>query len=279
MNAKEVNNQLRKRNDPEGKITVICDIKRQDMEDRIVYPGEIYTDGEEAFRCVENLDGGCSRCVFKNGRMLMGLQCTDMKCWRSDRDDGLDVYFEKVDPLVSEERPADACSPSENVPSKEEEASSESVSEQPKQYSQIMKDMPFDIEMAKKGYKVVTRDGRLARILSYDFENQEYPIVAAIKKIDEDGQTCEEIQIYTSGGHYGGPNPLSPLDLKIRCYMYSGWTNVYKADPDISPKDHIKWDSDLIFPTKEEALEMRRTAGYLATVPIEWPVSPEESKE
>lgn len=279
MNAKEVNNQLRKRNDPEGKITVICDIKRQDMEDRIVYPGEIYTDGEEAFRCVENPGGGCSRCVFNNGRMLMGLQCTDMECWRSGRDDGLDVYFEKVDPPASEERPADTCNPSENVPAKEEEASSELDPEQSKQYSKITKDIPFNIELAKKGYEVVTRCGLGARILCYDFEDHEYPIVAAVRKSDEPGIVGEDIQTYTPEGLYGGPQPESSLDLMIRCHMYRGWTNVYKGYFDINSKNPATWDADLIFPTKEEAFEMRRRNGYLDTVPIEWPVSPEESKE
>lgn len=239
------------------------------------YPGETYTDGEEAFRCVENPDGGCSHCVFYNEMMCMGFQCTDMECHGAYRDDGLNVIFEKL-PVPSEE-PISAKDvspkeePSEKEPSKEPE--------QPDQYTKITKDIPFDIELAKKGYKVVTRDGHPARILSYDFENQEYPIVAAIKKTDESGQACEEIQIYTSEGHCGSPNSPSPLDLRIRCYMYSGWTNVYNIDSDIRLSDHLRWDADLIYPTKKEALEMKRSEGYMATVPIEWPVPLEESEE
>lgn len=275
MKAKDINKQLRKRNNTEGLIKVSRYIKRCDMESMTLYPGETYTDGEEAFRCVENPSEGCSQCVFYNAMMCMGFMCIDMECHQANRDDGLDVIFEKV-PVPSEE-PSSA----KDVSSKEEPSEKEPSKElkQPDQYTKITKHIPFDIELAKKGYQVVTRNGRPVRILSYDFENQLYPIVAAVKKIDENCHACEEIQMYTSEGHYGSPNPPSPLDLRIRCYMYSGWTNVYNIDSNIFSSDHLGWDADLIYPSKEEALEMKRSEGYMATVPIEWPVPLEGSEE
>lgn len=280
MKAKDINKQLRKRNNTEGLIKVSRYIKRCDMESMTLYPGETYSDGEEAFRCVENPDGGCSHCVFYNEMMCMGFMCIDMECHWANRDDGHDVIFEKV-PVPSEESSsAKDVSPKEE-PS-EKEPSEEPKSKEPKQpdqYTKITKDIPFDIELAKKGYQVVTRNGRPVRILSYYFENQKYPIVAAIKKIDEDTQVCEEIQIYTSEGHYDGPNPPSPLDLMIRCYMYSGWTNVYNIDSDIRLSDHLGWGADLIYPSEKEAREMKRSEGYMATVPIEWPVPLEKVED
>ena len=204
--------------------------------------------------------------------MCMGFTCTDMECHGDFRDDGLNVRFEKV-PV-----PSEGSSSAKDLSPKEEPSEKEPSKEltQPDQYTKIAKHIPFDIELAKKGYQVVTRNGRPVRILSYDFENQLYPIVAAVKKIDENGHACEEIQIYTSEGHCGSPNLPSPLELRIRCYMYSGWTNVYNVDSDIRLSDHLRWDADLIYPSEKEALEMKRSEGYMATIPIEWPVPLEE---
>ena len=39
---------------------------------------------------------------------------------------------------------------------------------------------PFDLELAKKGHPVCTRDGRDARIICYDAKTGEYPIIALV---------------------------------------------------------------------------------------------------
>lgn len=39
---------------------------------------------------------------------------------------------------------------------------------------------PFDLEQAKAGKPVCTRDGRKARIICFDLKNGNHPIVAAI---------------------------------------------------------------------------------------------------
>ena len=41
---------------------------------------------------------------------------------------------------------------------------------------------PFDLQKAKEGKSVCTRDGRKARILCFDLENNVCPIVAAVKE-------------------------------------------------------------------------------------------------
>jgi hypothetical protein len=45
-----------------------------------------------------------------------------------------------------------------------------------------MKLLPFDIEKAKAGAKVVTRDGRSVRILCFDLKRRYQPIVAAVTR-------------------------------------------------------------------------------------------------
>ena len=54
---------------------------------------------------------------------------------------------------------------------------------------------PFDIQKAKAGKPVCTRDGRKARIICFDLKNDEYPIVAAV------GNDCFENPFcYTENG-------------------------------------------------------------------------------
>lgn len=55
------------------------------------------------------------------------------------------------------------------------------VNEEPKEYELI----PFDIEKAKQGAKVMTRDGHDVRILCFDRNSDEYPIVVLIQKAEE----------------------------------------------------------------------------------------------
>ena len=61
-----------------------------------------------------------------------------------------------------------------------------------------MKD--FDLEAAKKGAAVCTRDGRKARILATDLENSKQPICAAITTKDSDGVPYEYVLQYYEDG-------------------------------------------------------------------------------
>lgn len=57
------------------------------------------------------------------------------------------------------------------------------------------KQIPFDLEKAKAGAKVVTRDGRDVRIVCWDVKDEVFPIVAIIS--NKEG---EDVEIYTSNG-------------------------------------------------------------------------------
>ena len=57
----------------------------------------------------------------------------------------------------------------------------------------------FNLELAKSGKSVYTRDGRSVRIICYDCANEGFPIVALIEDDSGDG---ELIQSYTIDGHY-----------------------------------------------------------------------------
>lgn len=70
--------------------------------------------------------------------------------------------------------------------------------------------IPFDIEKAQAGAKVVTRDGRTVRIVAYDMENI-YPICAIIRS--QEG--TEYPEVYLKNGCYDEDGIENNCDLFI----------------------------------------------------------------
>lgn len=120
---------------------------------------------------------------------------------------------------------------------------------------------PFDLEKAKAGKPVCTRDGKPVRILCYDrVSTENYCIVALIKISDN----YEDIKSYTTDGHYYGGKEHDN-DLMMAPVKHEGWVNVYSSD-----KKHYSIDS-IIQLTKEDAISFSSGNDRLiATVKIEW---------
>lgn len=112
----------------------------------------------------------------------------------------------------------------------------------------------FDLEKAKAGAKVCTRDGREARVICWD-KKFEFPIVALIE--DENGPG-EKIRCYTAKGRYYASSK-HPSDLMLAGEKKGGWINVYKDGCCGS-----------VYPSKEEALKARDEATCVDTIHIEW---------
>ncbi len=109
---------------------------------------------------------------------------------------------------------------------------------------------PFDLEAAKAGKPVCTRDGRKARIICFDAKGS-FPIIALV---DEKGE--EFAFSYTAGGKYSAEISISNKDLMMLPEKKEGWVNVYK---------------DSVYNTKEEALAGRsKCRGYIDTIKISW---------
>lgn len=109
---------------------------------------------------------------------------------------------------------------------------------------------PFDIEAARSGKTVCTRDGRKARIICFDRKNDSEPIVALI-----DNNGYESNLNYNVNGRYKG-DVEHCLDLMMLPEKKEGWVNVYK---------------ERCYETKEEALKKKYDgATYVDTVKIEW---------
>ena len=113
----------------------------------------------------------------------------------------------------------------------------------------------FDLEAAKAGKPVCTRDGRKARIICFD-SNGGRPIVALVTECDDE----EEIPYkYHCDGSYNCQSIPSDNDLMMLPEKKEGWVNIYRSQ---------------IYDTLERAEEAyKRTCNddnYLQTIKIEW---------
>ena len=84
---------------------------------------------------------------------------------------------------------------------------------------------PFDLEQAKAGAPVITRDGRKARILSFDLCNRYYPLAAAFN--DSGGD--EGVDSLTNEGKCFADKD-SANDLFMAPVKREGWINIYPND-------------------------------------------------
>lgn len=123
---------------------------------------------------------------------------------------------------------------------------------------------PFDLELAKAGHPVQTRDGRPARIVCYDRQtkNNIYPIVAMIKS--DEGN--EEAQYFTQKGE-AWEGEINDLDLVMAPIKKEGWVNVYKKpdNPEFYKTDCI-WSSEEIAKNNINPI----IGIYITSKKIEW---------
>lgn len=120
---------------------------------------------------------------------------------------------------------------------------------------------PFDLEAAKAGKPVCTRDGRKVRIISFDRHGEDCPIIALV--VDSKNAECEEVIDYTLDG-ICNENIINhnKYDLMMLTRKKEGWVNIYKDFEDTVC---------CVYPTEKEALEDGETEkDYITTIKIEW---------
>ena len=130
---------------------------------------------------------------------------------------------------------------------------------------------PFDLEAAKAGKPVCTRDGRKARIICFDRINGDYyKIVACVTSFDED---FEEVLFYGIDGYIVDSQNPKDEDLMMLHEKKEGWINIYNADTTFYYVD------GRVFETKDEAVqeakeevekEQREKNEYIDTIRVEW---------
>ena len=134
------------------------------------------------------------------------------------------------------------------IPSDTEHSNSENI-------GKILK--PFDLEAAKAGKPVCTRDGRKARIICFDSKNDpQRPIVALVEHNDN-----ELLYEYTIEGkdRFSHISTTGTSDLMMLPEKKEGYANIYRSQ---------------IYDTLERAKEAyKRTNNdnnYLQTIRVEW---------
>lgn len=119
---------------------------------------------------------------------------------------------------------------------------------------------PFDLEAAKAGKPVCTRDGRKARIICFDAKGKQ-PIIALFEREKADEVI---IQTYNDDGSYYGLEKEDNRDLMMLPEKKEGWVNVYKGIDGVTfskypytSKDEAIKESDILF-------------GRIDTIKVEW---------
>lgn len=134
---------------------------------------------------------------------------------------------------------------------------------------------PFDLEAAKAGKPVCTRDGRKARIICFDYkgDSNAYPILALISTINSRGVPSEIIAKYTEDGRYAKYNNVeNNEDLMMLPEKKEGWVNIYNRNrPRTSSENCYIMTGVSVFETKEGAISyIDKDKEYIDTVKIEW---------
>ena len=221
--------------------------------------GEIFEYKGEWYQCVEGLN--CRSCCF------YGMDCDEIICNSEARKDDRNVAFKKLEKvgepyaegnsIVSERMFQKYRTYEKNFFLNERDllftSYGDIVSIEIKQKQEDMEEnklnlKPFNLEAARSGKPVCTRDGRKARIICFD-KADERPIVALIS--DSGSEFVYEYLI--DGRCYKSRDDDN--DLMMLPEKKEGWVNVYR---------------NIIYKTKEEAFNRRDKENYLMTIKVGW---------
>lgn len=121
---------------------------------------------------------------------------------------------------------------------------------------------PFDLEAAKDGKPVCTRDGRKARIICYDRQcDHGFPLVVLVE--NPGAEKDEDVRCYRSSGTAADPGDT----LMMLPEKHEGWVNVFNHG------NNDTYVGNFIFPTEKlakEAVSLMNGVKYFDTVKIEW---------
>ena len=123
-----------------------------------------------------------------------------------------------------------------------------------------MKQFNLDEYLKNPSRKVVTGDGRNARIVCTDVKDDDYPILVLVEQ--PENSDYEDVYSYTKDGHYYTSDFLpNENNLFFAPEKHEGWVNVYRTQG--------KLGCVFIYDSEKEA---RRNGGEtaIATVKIEW---------
>ena len=225
--------------------------------------GEIFEYNGEWYQCVESQDGSCKHCDMNfEGKCPIPIK----ECTESGRSDKSYVIFKKLEKVG--EPYSDYCPSGRIICFQRYKcyqkpiytgnficwADDINISIEIKQTKEDIEEnklnlKPFDIQKAREGNPVCTRDGRKARIICFDAKGDPCPIIALVEEND-----IESAYHYDKNGQ--NAYNKSKLDLMMLPEKKEGWVNVYK---------------ERIYSTKEEAIEATYDGvTYVDTIKISW---------
>ena len=233
--------------------------------------GEIFEHKGEWYQCVEG--GTCSECSFRHIDCSISNigDCTDK------RTDGVKVIFKKLEKVGEPYKNNGKMYQLYKTPIPVDTTSRnliyltvryDMVEILLKQNQEDMEEKKlnlkeFDLEAAKAGKPVCTRDGRKARTVCFDAKLDK-PIVALIEK--RKGGTLEVITQYFIDGAYNDSHETHN-DLMMLPEKYEAWVNLYESD---NTKFAATIGSAYAYKTEKEAKCEADPDTVLATVRIEW---------
>lgn len=240
--------------------------------------GEIFELGGEWYQCI--IGNYCVNCAFNERKCYTVVDNGDTigDCCADRRKDNKDVIFKKLEKVgeMYEKRVSDGTS---SIFQRYRVYNSVILPKEPYIYcnfidstveieiKQTKEDMgekklnlkPFDLEAAKAGKPVCTRDGRKARIICFD-KKAVRPIVVLVE-----GVNGTEVAIsYRLDGRRGDNCLEASDDLMMLPEKKEGWINIYKGG---------KLDADYLYPSKADAVEnifQPMEDNYIDTIKLTW---------
>lgn len=240
--------------------------------------GEIFNYQDNLYQCIKSIT--CTNCGFNNKGCLADKHITG-DC--SGRLDGASVIFRKlekvgeptmldgklVQKILTTDRyscngccfESPRCDKADNDLCCEHEIFVEIKQNKEDMEEEKLNLKKFDLEAAKAGKPVCTRDGRKARILCYDLKGAKYPIVAAIETQD---YIAESISAYDKNGRFVHDKENNN-DLMMLLEKKEGWINIYTNSGSVETGINI-------YKTEEIAKSSASNSSinYLDTIKIEW---------
>ena len=123
-----------------------------------------------------------------------------------------------------------------------------------------MKQFSLEEYLKNPNRKVITRDGKEARIVCTDKKGR-YPIIGLCQVLDDDD---EEIHSYTKSGKLFMDRD-SNADLFFAPEKHEGWVNLYKGNA------YYYLGSTIFFQSESEAKKrIVKDCGYVGTIKVEW---------
>ena len=240
--------------------------------------GEIFEYNGEWYQCVEG--NTCNDCAFYRSS-CGSLNCKG-SCRYNFREDATNVIFKKLEkigkpyehyekfyqcyklPMETEIR----LLPNNCYPIGKDNLVEIEIKQKEDMEEKKLNLKPFDIQKAKEGKPVYTRDGRKTRIIAFD-ANGGRPIVALVTECDDE----EEIPYkYHCDGFYNCQSIPSDNDLMMLPEKKEGWVNVYKRENEyICENECNVFTGIAVYKSEGEAKRnIDKNEIYVNTIKITW---------